>query len=125
MQSTEASNSTAQFKRFVVLSFRAAEGVSPRAGYDIRDVLNQLNPEGCWFLNPGSFIVCFSSERSGQARAAECRAAIERLCLAHESLGAAKFGQAEGDLLASFESHGHLSAMPVGAAMSEAWGMEA
>ena len=121
MQSTEASNSASKFERFVVLTFRAADGVSPEAGYDIRDILNQLNPEGWWFLNPGSFVVCFSSDRSGQARAAECRAAIERLCLAHESLSGAKFGQAEGDLLASFEPHGHLSTMPIGAAMSEAW----
>lgn len=121
MKSTERASGAARSQRFVVITFRAAEGVSPDAGYDIRDTLNGLDPEGWWFLNPGSFVACFASERSGIARASKCRAALERLCCVHPSLDGAKFGQAEGELLVTFESHGHLSTMPLGGAMSQAW----
>lgn len=121
---SKRSSGVATFQRFVVLTFRAAEGVSPDAGYDVRDTLNQLDPEGWWFLNPGSFVACFASERSGLARAAECRAALERLCTAHPTLDGAKFGQAEGELTVAFESHGHMSAMPMGDAMFQAWKAE-
>ena len=68
-----------------------------------------------------SFVVCFAVEPSGAARAAECRAAIERLCPNHESLSGAEFGQAEGELLVTLGPQGHLSSMPWGSAMSEAW----
>ena len=44
---------------FEVLALRVPDGVSADAGFAIRDLLNDLDPEGWWFLNPTYFIAAF------------------------------------------------------------------
>ncbi len=110
----------ASMEAFVVLVARAPDGVSPDAGFELRDLFNRLEPDAWWFLNPGTFELLFASARSGVSRAEKCRAALEQLGPKHPCLADLRVGQAEGRLIVSRERGGGISALPLGPAVMEA-----
>jgi hypothetical protein len=104
----------------VVLCARQGEGVSADDGFAIRDLLNGVESNGWWFLNPGTFIAVFMSRYSGAEHAAECRESLERLVASRASLNDLEIGTAEGAVLGIFTDAGILETLPMGDVVSEA-----
>ena len=97
----------ARREKFVVLAFRLPEGVTSEVGAALRGLLNSTDCDGWWFLNPSSFQVFFLATRGGANGAAQCRKAVRKLC--QDARVTVQFGQPEGELIAKFDSSGHLS----------------
>src|SRR6266849_8240060 len=95
LRSLGARQSTADY---AVVYARLPDGVSPDLGFRMRDLYNRLNPEGWWFINPGSFLALFALAASGRERASELIAEIEKLRPIEPELASICFGRAEGPL---------------------------
>ena len=104
----------------VVLCGRVGAGVSSQEGAAIRDVLNDAETNGWWFLNPGTVIAVFVSRHSGPERAAECERALVQLGASHPSLARIEIGVAEGPVIGSFTNSGIIESMPVGVVVADA-----
>jgi hypothetical protein len=89
-------------------------------GLAVRDALNDLDTDGWWFFNPGTFIVAFRSARSGAERASACEAALVRLRQDNPALAHLAVGLAEGPVLTSIANGGHLDTPPIGNVVNEA-----
>ena len=98
-----------------------AEEALPEHAFRIRDALNNLDTDGWWFINPGGFIVAFRSSRSARERASACEAALARLSEDVPALVRLGIGSAEGDVLCSIASAGHLDTPPLGNVVNEAF----
>ncbi len=90
---------------------RVADGVTPEQGYAIREVLNNSETIGWWFLNPGGFLAVFPAASPATST---CQAALARLAAATPSWPSAGVGAAEGRILGAFTSAGILESMPMG-----------
>ena len=117
---TSATGAIAREERCYVLYAHVADGVTPDQGYAMRDALNDAETNGWWFLNPGTFIVVFTSSSSGAKRAESCVAALARLAAEHPSWPAVSVGLAEGPIFGAFTSAGVLESMPFGEVVSAA-----
>jgi hypothetical protein len=110
----------ATFERCVIVCAYAEE-VSPDHAYQIRDTLNSLDTDGWWFVNPGGFIVVFRSSRSARDRASACESVLARIAEDIPTLARLGIGSAEGDVLCSIASAGHLDTPPLGNVVNEAF----
>jgi hypothetical protein len=119
-QSKAVAGLTGVCEPFVIVHFRAPDADCEQIIPAIRDALNAQKPDGWWLLPPTSFSVFFRSEKSGMVRAANCRDAIARIEVGSTSLRSTQFGQSEGDLIATYDAHGNLAMMPIGAVSTEA-----
>jgi hypothetical protein len=108
------------YEQCVIVCAYVADGVSPEDAYLIRDMLNGLNTDGWWFINPGSFMVAFRSSNSGASRAQACEAAFARLSEQVPGLAHLGLGSAEGSVLCSLASAGYLDTPPLGNVVNEA-----
>jgi hypothetical protein len=97
------------------------DDMSFEEGSVIRDALNRLDTDGWWFFNAGTFIVAFRSARSGAERASACEAALARLRQENSSLPRLAVGSAEGPVLTSIASAGHLDTPPLGNVVNAAF----
>ena len=104
----------------VVLCGRVAAGISAQEAAAIRDVLNDAETNGWWFLNSGTVIAVFVSRYSGAERAAECGQSLVRLPASHPSLAEIEVGVAEGPVIGSFTNAGIIESMPVGVVVADA-----
>ena len=95
--------------------------ISPEHAYRIRDTLNNLDTDGWWFVNPGGFIVAFRSSKSARERASACESALAHLSEDIPNLARLGVGSAEGDVLCSIASAGHLDTPPLGNVVNEAF----
>ena len=97
-----------------------ADDVSLEQGVVVRDALNDLDTDGWWFFNPGTFIVAFRSTKNGAERASACEAALARLRQENGLVALLALGSAEGPVLTSIASAGHLDTPPIGNVVNEA-----
>jgi hypothetical protein len=97
------------------------EDTSFEQGSLIRNVLNEIDTDGWWFFNPGTFIVAFRAARPGARRASACEAALARLRQVNPAVAHLAVGSAEGPVLTSIASAGHLDTPPIGNVVNEAF----
>lgn len=107
----------------VIVCAYVQQGVSFDQGFLVRDALNELDTDGWWFFNPGTFIVAFRSAASGVERARACEAALASLRRDNPTLAQVVVGSAEGPVLTSIASAGHLDTPPLGDVVNEAFRM--
>ena len=113
--------SAATSERCVIVCAYFRDEVSLEQGFLIRDTLNDLDTDGWWFFNPGTFIVAFRSSRAPAERASACRSALTRLSQDNPGLAHLGLGSAEGSVLCSLASAGHLDTPPLGNVVNEAF----
>ena len=87
----------------------------------MRDVLDGLDSDGWWFLNPETFILAFRSSNSGDERAQACMTVLRRLANSVASLAKMAVGGAQGDVLCNLADAGHLDTPPLGEVVNEAY----
>jgi hypothetical protein len=104
----------------IVVCAHVADGVSPDQGYAIRDALNDVETNGWWFLNPGTFIAVFVAASSGAERAASCEQALRNVAAKDPSWASIGVGVAEGIVAGTFSSADILEQPPFGGAVSQA-----
>ncbi len=109
-----SASADAKYEQCIIVCAYMPDGVSPEQGYRMRDALNDLDTDGWWFLNPGTFIVAFRTSRFAAKRAEACRAALARLSAGIASLGHLGVGAAEGEMLCTLDESGQLDAPPIG-----------
>jgi hypothetical protein len=114
--------STQTYEECAIVCAYFAEGVTPDQGYRMRDALNELDTDGWWFFNPGTFILAFRSSRSGVKRGQACLSALTRLSNAVDSLGQVRVGSAMGPVLCNLSRDGHLDTPPLGEVVNAAFG---
>ena len=104
---------------FIVCATVGAD-LSFENGSVIRDALNELDTDGWWFFNPATFIIAFRTGRSGADRARACEAALARIRQDNKVFASLGVGVAEGPVLTSIASAGHLDTPPIGNVVNEA-----
>ena len=106
---------------YAVVYVTVPESVSPDLGFRLRDLFNRVDPEGWWFINPGSFLAMFAVAASGRARASMLIAEIENLKSFEPELAHVRFGQVEGKL-SSVETRadGKILSLPRGKLLNDA-----
>ena len=98
-----------------------SEGISPDLGFKLRDLYNRVDPEGWWFINPGSFLAMFAVSAQGHERAARLVAEIERLRLVEPELSAIRLGEVEGQVDGVELRHdGKILSLPRGKLLNDA-----
>lgn len=113
--------SSETYERCVIVGAYFPGGATPEQGYRVRDLLNELDTDGWWFLNPGAFVVAFRCSNAGAERARACYSALGRLPSAIASLSDLRVGAAEGEVLCNLASAGHLDTPPLGDVVNEAF----
>jgi len=106
---------------YAVVCVQVPDGVSPELGLRLRDVFNRLDPDGWWFINPGSFLAIFAVNAAGRDRAKAMVAAIENLKSTDPELLDVHIGRAEGPLSnVSARPDGKVLDLPTGKALNDA-----
>jgi hypothetical protein len=98
----------------IIICAYVTGGVTSEQGYRIRDALNDLDTDGWWFANPGTFIVAFRSSKRGAKRARACQSALAKLPNHVPALGHVGVGSAQGEVLCDIAIEGHLDTPPLG-----------
>ena len=108
-------------ERCIILCAYAPDDLPSEVAYRLRDTIDQLDSDGWWFFNPGTFIVAIRSSRSGATRAEACYATLRSLPNSIAGLGRFGVGGAEGLVLTSLASEGHLDTPPLGETVNAAF----
>lgn len=116
-----SASADAKWEKCIIVCAYLADGVSPEQGYRMRDALNDLDADGWWFLNPGTFVVAFRASKLAEKRAEACRAALTRLSAAIASLAHLGVGAAKGEMLCTEDESGQLDAPPMGEVVNVAF----
>jgi hypothetical protein len=119
---TRLTDGSARLERCAILCARIGPDASPERVAAVRVILNGLDTDGWWFVNPGTFIMAFICAKTGSDRAKTCQAALRRTSESSLPLG---LGYGEGELVCVFANTGNLASMPMGAAVNDAIAMAA
>lgn len=110
---------TAEWRSVTVVAATGRDGLSSEDAFALRDIIAARAPLYHQFLNPGSFIVCFSSDDHG-TQAANQLASEMNAFSQRAKLGAFGVGLEVGYCLASADAEGHFTSQPVGETISRA-----
>src|SRR6476619_3206851 len=86
-------------ERCIIVCAYLKDDMAPEHAYLVRDTLNELDTDGWWFANPGTFVVAFRSSKAGAKRARACQSAFDRLSRSVAALEHLGIGAAEGEVL--------------------------
>jgi hypothetical protein len=120
--STIPNRSTQTSEECAIICAYFADGVTPDQGYRVRDVLDELDTDGWWFLNPGTFIIALRSTKNGVKRGQACLTALTRLRKSDAALHQVRVGTAMGPVLCNLSGDGHLETPPLGSVVNTAYG---
>jgi hypothetical protein len=106
---------------YAVVYVTVPDGLSADAAFRMRDLYNRMDPEGWWFINPGSFLALFSLGASGRERASQLVAEITKLKAVEPEFAEVRLGRSEGPL-ASVETRadGKILSLPRGKLLNDA-----
>jgi hypothetical protein len=106
---------------YVVVYAAVPDGLSADAALRMRDLYNRIDPEGWWFINPGSFVALFSLGASGRERASQLVAEIKKLKAEEPELAEIRLGRAEGSLPSvETRADGKILSLPRGKLLNDA-----
>ena len=107
--------------RCIIVCACFEDTITPPQCYQVRDALNNLDTDGWWFWSPGNFMVAFRSSITASDRARSCQSALARLSEDTPLFPRVGLGSAEGDVLCSLASGGHLDLAPLGNVVNQAF----
>lgn len=113
--------SAATSEQCIIVCAYVEDDLAPEHAYLVRDTLNNLDTDGWWFFNPGTFIVAFRSSKAAAKRASACQSALAGLSQDIAALKHLGVGSAEGPALTTLASAGHLDTPPLGNVVNEAF----
>jgi hypothetical protein len=110
---------TAAWRSVTVVAATARDGLSAEDAFALRDIIVARAPLYHQFLNPGTFIACFSGNDNGTQAASQLASEMSAFSQ-RAKLASFGVGLEFGNCLASANAEGHFTSPPIGETISRA-----